>query len=74
MSYGFGRAYRIGNLCDAGLGEAWRPTLAGGRCAGFRGLCRSVWRELVAGERQLVNWHELIVARSLVPVPAHGAS
>jgi hypothetical protein len=70
VSYGFGRAHRIGNLYDAGLGEAWRAYLAGGGYAGFRALCRSVWRELMAGERQLVNWHELIVERSLAPLTA----
>ncbi len=70
VSYGFGRPYLVGNLNEAGLADAWRTYVATGGYAGFRALCRSMWRELVAGQRQLVNWHELIVERSLAPVTA----
>jgi MoaA/NifB/PqqE/SkfB family radical SAM enzyme len=73
VSYGFGRPYRVGNLYQAGLADAWRAYVATGGYARFRALCRGVWRELVAGDRQLVNWHELIVERSLDPVTVPAA-
>jgi MoaA/NifB/PqqE/SkfB family radical SAM enzyme len=63
ISYGFGRAYALGNVRRQPLAAAWRAWESGGYDR-FRRLCRSVFEEIAASDARLVNWHDLVVARS----------
>ncbi len=64
ISYGFSRAYALGNIHERPLAdsfEAWRSV---GQ-ADFRRLCSRVLEEVEASPgEQLVNWHERVVSRS----------
>lgn len=64
VSYGFARSYKLCNVKEQRLTDAWPDYLANGYPA-FRTLCRRVWDELCAPEAPLLsNWHEVIVSRS----------
>ncbi|MEA2149564.1 MAG: hypothetical protein QOD69_1394 [Solirubrobacteraceae bacterium] len=63
ISYGFSASYAVANLHERGLAESW-PAWERAHQARFRALCRSVFEEISAGDARLVNWHDLIVARS----------
>jgi MoaA/NifB/PqqE/SkfB family radical SAM enzyme len=63
LSYGLSRRYRVGNLDDGGLAAAW-PEFLENRYPALRRLCRDLWTEISRSDRAVVNWHELIVARS----------
>ena len=66
VSYGMARRYSVGNLHEGRLAAAWRRwTIAG--YPDFRAHCRAVFDEICSSSRRLVNWHELVVARSLAP-------
>jgi len=64
VSYGFSRRYKLCNVKEQRLADAWSDYLANGFSA-FRALCRRVWEELCAPDAPLLsNWHEVIVSRS----------
>ena len=63
ISYGFGRAFALGNVRRQSLAAAWHAWESGGY-ERFRRLCRSVFDEIAATDARLVNWHDLVVARS----------
>jgi MoaA/NifB/PqqE/SkfB family radical SAM enzyme len=64
VSYGFSRLYKVCNVKEQKITDAWSDYLANGYPA-FRALCRRVWEELCApGAPLLTNWHEVIVSRS----------
>jgi len=63
ITYGFSRSYAIGNLHDARLAQSW-PAWEREQLPRFRGLCRGVFDEISSSDARLVNWHDLIVARS----------
>ncbi|HSG39563.1 MAG TPA: radical SAM protein [Thermoanaerobaculia bacterium] len=60
LEYGLARAYALGNLHRAPLGElaaAWRQTTY----PGFRRLCRAAYEDLEADEgASLANWYERV--------------
>lgn len=60
LEYGLSRAYALGNLHQAPLGElaaAWRKD----RYPGFRRLCRAAYQDLEADEdATLANWYERV--------------
>jgi MoaA/NifB/PqqE/SkfB family radical SAM enzyme len=64
ISYGFGREYAIGNVRRESLADAWSAWQVEGY-GRFRGLCRSVFDEIARSDARLVNWHDLLVARSV---------
>ena len=66
ISYGFGREYALGNVRRQTLADAWHAWERGGY-ERFRRLCRSVFEEIAATDARLVNWHDLVVARSARP-------
>lgn len=67
LSHGFDRRYRIGNLHEQPLREAW-PAFHARRLPALRRLCRNVWSELAAEDGPLLsNWHEVVSARSHAP-------
>ncbi len=64
LSHGFDRRYRIGNLHQQSLREAW-PGFRARRLTALRRLCREVWTDLAADDGPLLsNWHEVVSARS----------
>jgi MoaA/NifB/PqqE/SkfB family radical SAM enzyme len=64
VSYGFSRDYKLCNVKEQRLADAWPDYLANGYL-GFRDLCRRVWEEISAPDAPLLsNWHEVIVSRS----------
>jgi MoaA/NifB/PqqE/SkfB family radical SAM enzyme len=64
VSYGFSRRYKVCNVKEQRLGDAWSEYLANGYPQ-FKALCRRVWDELCAPNAPLLsNWHEVITARS----------
>lgn len=64
VSYGFARQFRLCNVKEQGLADAWPGYLSKGY-PHFRGLCRQVWSELSAPDAPLLsNWHEVIASRS----------
>lgn len=70
VSYGFSRRYKICNVKETRLADAWPDYLAEGYPA-FRELCWAVWKELSAPNAPILsNWHEVIVSRSLSAVAA----
>jgi len=67
ISYGFSRRYRLCNVKEQRLADAWPVYLSNGYPA-FRALCRCVWGELCAPDAPpLSNWYEVIVSRSYDP-------
>jgi MoaA/NifB/PqqE/SkfB family radical SAM enzyme len=68
ITHGFSRRYAIGNLHDARLASSW-PTWERARLPRLRALCRSVFDEISSNDARLVNWHDLIAARSHENVP-----
>ena len=72
VSYGMARRYAIGNLNEGRLAMAWRSWSVAGY-PDFRAHCRAVFDEIRSSPRRLVNWHELVVARSLAPRAVVGA-
>jgi hypothetical protein len=60
LEYGLSRAYALGNLYQAPLGElaaAWRQAIY----PDFRRLCRAAYEELEADEgSSLANWYERV--------------
>jgi MoaA/NifB/PqqE/SkfB family radical SAM enzyme len=64
LSYGFSHRYRVGDL-DGDLAAAW-PEFLENRYPALRRLCRDLWTEISRSDRAVVNWHELIVARSKI--------
>ncbi len=60
LEYGLSRAYALGNLHQAPLGElaaAWRQAIY----PGFRRLCRAAYEDLEADEgASLANWYERV--------------
>ena len=71
LSYGFSHHYRIGNLGDRNLTAQW-PEFLEDRYPALRRLCRDLWMEISGSDRAVVNWHELIVARSKIDLPQFG--
>lgn len=64
VSFGMNHRYRVCNLAEQGLAEAW-PEFEGTRYPEFLAMCRSLLSELEADDDQLVvNWHEALVAHS----------
>lgn len=64
VSYGFSRHYKLCNVKEKRLADAWPDYMTNGHPA-FRDLCRRVWDELCAPDAPLLsNWHEVIVSRS----------
>ena len=64
ISYGFSHAYRICDLREQRLAEAW-PLYARTGYRAFRALCREAFRESTAPSTlPFFDWHALIVARS----------
>jgi len=64
VSYGFSRRYKLCNVKEQGLVDAW-PHYFATRYHQFRALCRRVWDELCTPDAPLLsNWHEVIVSRS----------
>jgi MoaA/NifB/PqqE/SkfB family radical SAM enzyme len=64
VSYSFSRHYKLCNVKEQRLADAWPDYLAHGYPE-FRALCRRVWEELCAPEAPLLsNWHEVIASRS----------
>jgi Fe-coproporphyrin III synthase len=69
VSYGFSRSYKLCNVKEQRLFEAWPDYLANGYPK-FRTLCRKVWNELCEPRSPLLcNWHEVIVSGSHEPIP-----
>jgi MoaA/NifB/PqqE/SkfB family radical SAM enzyme len=64
ISYGFSRAFQVGDLRQQRLGEAW-DEYRSSRYQAFRDLCRTVWDEVIASDVSLTNWQEVVVERSL---------
>lgn len=68
VSYGFSRRYKLCNVKERGLADAWPDYLANGYPE-FKALCRRVWDELCAPDAPLLsNWHEVIASRSYARV------
>jgi len=66
VSFGFSRRYKLCDLKEQRLADAWPDYLTNGYLL-FRSLCRRVWDELCAPDAPLLsNWHEVIVSRSHV--------
>lgn len=64
LAYGFGRQFRICSILEQDLRPAWDGYVGTGYL-NFRSLCRKVWAELAdPATPVLLNWHDLIVARS----------
>jgi MoaA/NifB/PqqE/SkfB family radical SAM enzyme len=64
ISYGFSRRYKLCNVKDKSLADAWPDYFATGY-ASFKALCHCVYEELCAPEAPLLsNWHEVMVSRS----------
>ena len=64
VSYGFSRNFRLCNVREQKLSEAW-PNYLANRYSAFKSLCQSVWEEMASSNAPLLgNWHEIIVARS----------
>ena len=64
LSHGFSHRYRIGNLHDRSLHDAWRA-FRRERLPALRNLCKEIWTELGDDDGPLLsNWHEVICARS----------
>lgn len=64
VSYGFSRRYKLCNVKEQRLVDAWPYYLANGYPE-FRALCRRVWDKLCAPDAPLLsNWHEVIASRS----------
>jgi MoaA/NifB/PqqE/SkfB family radical SAM enzyme len=64
VSYGFSRRYKLCNVKEQRLVDAWPYYLANGYPE-FRALCRRVWDKLSAPEAPLLsNWHEVIASCS----------
>jgi MoaA/NifB/PqqE/SkfB family radical SAM enzyme len=66
ISYGFGRDYALGNVRRESLRAAWSAWETDGY-ERFRRLCRCVFEEIAASKARLVNWHDVVVARSIAP-------
>lgn len=67
ISYGFARRYQLCNVRERRLAGAW-PEYLTRTYPAFKRLCREVYVDLCnATSPQLVNWHEVIVARSHSP-------
>jgi MoaA/NifB/PqqE/SkfB family radical SAM enzyme len=65
VSYGFGRSYALGNIRRQSLHACWSSWESSGY-ERFRTLCRSVYEEIAGSDARLVNWHDIVVARSAV--------
>ncbi|MBI1766207.1 MAG: radical SAM protein [Acidobacteria bacterium] len=64
LSYGFARRYQLCNVREQRLAAAWPSYLARAYPA-FKQLCQEVYVDLCnANGPPLVNWHEVMVARS----------
>jgi MoaA/NifB/PqqE/SkfB family radical SAM enzyme len=64
VSYGFSRRYKLCNIKEQRLTDAW-PDYFAKVYPEFRALCRRVWGELSAPDAPLLsNWHEVIASRS----------
>jgi MoaA/NifB/PqqE/SkfB family radical SAM enzyme len=64
VSYGFSRHFKLCNVKEQRLADAWPDYLVHGYTE-FRALCRRVWDELCAPDAPLLsNWHEVIASRS----------
>jgi MoaA/NifB/PqqE/SkfB family radical SAM enzyme len=64
VSYGFSRQFKLCNVKEQGLADAWPGYMSKGYPE-FRALCRQVWEELSASDAPLLsNWHEVVAARS----------
>jgi MoaA/NifB/PqqE/SkfB family radical SAM enzyme len=60
MNFGFSRRYRIGNVKDARLRDAW-PGFARDVYAAFRSLCRRTFERVTADEApRFTNWYEVL--------------
>jgi Fe-coproporphyrin III synthase len=67
VSYGFSRRYKLCNVKEQRLVDAWPHYWANGYPE-FRALCHRVWDELCASDAPLLsNWHEVIVSSSHTP-------
>jgi Fe-coproporphyrin III synthase len=69
LEFGFARAFALGNLLDAPLGELaarWRRE----RLTEFSRVCRSAFDAITApAELPFANWYEVVAARADEPVP-----
>lgn len=64
VSYGFSRRYKVCNVKEQRLADAWPNYLLNSYPA-FKALCRQVWNELCALDAPILsNWHEVIVSHS----------
>jgi Fe-coproporphyrin III synthase len=64
VSYGFSRDFKLCNVKEQRLADAWPGYVLSGYPR-FRALCRQVWDELCAPDAPLLsNWHEVITSRS----------
>jgi Fe-coproporphyrin III synthase len=64
VSYGFSRRYKVCNVKEQRLADAW-PNYLVNNYPAFRALCRQVWNELSALDAPILsNWHEMIVSYS----------
>ena len=64
VSYGFSRRYKICNVKEQRLFNAWPDYVENGYTE-FRALCRRVWGDLCASDAPLLtNWHGVITSQS----------
>ena len=64
VSYGLSQRYKICNVNEQRLLDAW-PNYVANIYPTFKDLCLRVWAEVCAPDAPLLtNWHEIIVARS----------
>jgi MoaA/NifB/PqqE/SkfB family radical SAM enzyme len=69
VAYGFGRRFRVCNSREQDLKTAWDSYVGTGYLE-FRMLCRKAWEALAEPQTPtLLNWHDLIVARSVADAP-----
>jgi len=66
VSYGFSRRYKVCNVKEKRLFDAWPDYMKNGYPE-FRTLCRRVWGDLCTSDAPLLtNWHEVITSHSCV--------